>query len=112
MTAPNNKSHTQSPLYPWLAEKMGMNTPLYLASLNPSPLSRVSLSLFSRSSLVLSELSRLFINQKITVRAKIILVHETLERTVHRLDLVLLVLNLHLVKHVGSVKVEMSRCLP
>ena len=49
---------------------------------------------------------------QVTVRAKFILVHQTMERTVHRFDLVLFIFHIHLIEHILSIKVKMTRRLP
>lgn len=50
--------------------------------------------------------------RKIAVGTQIALEHQTMKWTIHGLDLVLLVFHIHLIKHVGSVELEMARSLP
>mmetsp|Transcript_18403 Transcript_18403/g.36918 ORF Transcript_18403/g.36918 Transcript_18403/m.36918 type:complete len:320 (+) Transcript_18403:2456-3415(+) len=49
---------------------------------------------------------------QVTVTANRILIHQTMERTIHWFDLVHFILNIHLVKHSFRVKIKVSRSLP
>jgi hypothetical protein len=51
-------------------------------------------------------------NGEISIGTKFILVHEAVKWAIHGLDLVLLVLDIHLIEHVRPVKIEMTRRFP
>ena len=49
---------------------------------------------------------------QITIRAKLVLIHETVEWAVHGLDLIFLILDLHLLEHPISVEIVMAGRFP
>mmetsp|Transcript_106664 Transcript_106664/g.308618 ORF Transcript_106664/g.308618 Transcript_106664/m.308618 type:complete len:362 (+) Transcript_106664:328-1413(+) len=51
-------------------------------------------------------------DRQVTIGSELVLVHQAVERAVHRLDLIGFVFNIHLIKHIRSVEIKVTRCLP